>query len=91
MKRTILALALTLITATTYGQEGTAVHGWIEDGLVHAPGTSSTDVKKNISSGAPYVFVDDISKKVWRIDDPDAVKGHEGITLPYPGVWTRWR
>jgi hypothetical protein len=85
MKRNILALALTLIAASTYSQEGAADHGWIEDGLVCAPGTSSTDVKKNLSSGTPYVFVDDISKSVWRIGDPDVVKGHEGHHIAISG------
>ena len=44
-----------------------------------------TDVKKNISSGAPYVFVDDISKNIWRIDNPKALKGHEGHHVAISG------
>jgi hypothetical protein len=85
MKRIALVLALGLLTSVAYPQDVTAIHGWIEDGIAHTPGSSSAAVKKNIDGGAPYVFVDDTSKNVWRIDNPDAVKGHEGHHVAITG------
>ncbi|SNS97906.1 hypothetical protein SAMN05421770_103316 [Granulicella rosea] len=85
MKILASVLAVGLLGASAFAQQAAAVHGWIEDGIVHTAGTSSTDVKKSIAGGAPYVFVDDKSKNVWRIDNPDVVKGHEGHHVEFTG------
>ncbi len=85
MKRIACIIALALLSTFTFGQDVTGVKGWIEDGLAHKPGTSSADVKKNIAGGANYVFVDDASKQVWKIDNPEAVKGHEGHHISFNG------
>jgi hypothetical protein len=83
--RTVLGLSLGLLTAAGYGQDISGMHGWIEDGLTKTPGTASADVKKNVGNGAKYVFVDDQSKNVWVIDDPEVVKGHEGHHVSIDG------
>ncbi len=85
MKKVASILAIGLLTSLTYAQDVTNIKGWIEDGIAHKPGTSSADVKKSISGGANYVFVDDASKQVWKIDNPDAVKGHEGHHISFTG------
>lgn len=85
MKRIAFAIALGLFASLAHAQHVDAIHGWIEDGIAHTPGSSSADVKKNIAGGAPYVFVDDLSKNVWRIDDPNVVKGHEGHHVAITG------
>ncbi len=61
------------------------MNGWIEDGVAHKPGTASADVKKSVAGGAPLVFVDDKSKRVYTIDNPEAVKGHEGHHVAFTG------
>jgi hypothetical protein len=78
MKRIAVALGLVLLASATLAEDITGVHGWIEDGLAKTPGTSSEAVRRSITNGAKYVFVDDLTKNVWVIDDPEAVKGHEG-------------
>lgn len=85
MKILATVLAVGLFGAAAYAQQATAVQGWIEDGVAHTAGTPSADVKKSIAGGAPYVFVDDKSKSVWRIDNPDVVKGHEGHHVAFTG------
>lgn len=76
MKASIVTLAMLLVPSAVSAQDITGVR--IEDGIAKTPGTSSDTVKKNIGNGAPYVFVDDKGKRVWTIDDPNVVKGHEG-------------
>jgi hypothetical protein len=85
MKLAISLLALGLFATAACAQDVTGMKGWIEDGLTHKVGTSSDAVKKNIANGAPYVFIDDASKRVWKIDDPEVVKGHEGHHISFNG------
>jgi hypothetical protein len=86
MKRIVTVLALGLFAGSGFGQPVTKVSGWVEDGVAHTPGNSSETVKQAIASGAPYVFVDDTNKIVWRIDNPGAVKGHEGHHVAFSGT-----
>ena len=83
--RTVLGLSLGLLTVAVYGADISGVHGWIEDGTAKKPGTSSEAVRRSIIAGAKYVFVDDTSKNVWVIDDPEVVKGHEGHHVSIEG------
>ena len=56
------------------------INGWISDsmcGAKHA-GSGAACVKKCIESGTQPVFVDEEKKAVWKIDNPDAVKGFYG-------------
>jgi hypothetical protein len=78
MKRIAVALGLVLLASATLAEDITGVHGWIEDGLAKTPGTPSEAVRRSILEGAKYVFVDDLTKNVYVIDDPEVVKGHEG-------------
>lgn len=85
MKSWTLTLAMVLLTSIASAQDIKGIHGWIEDGIAKTPGTSADAVKKNIATGAPYVFVDDKGKRVWTIDDPNFVKGHEGHHVSISG------
>jgi hypothetical protein len=82
---TVLGISLGLFSAAAYGQDVSGLHGWIEDGTAKTPGTSSEAVRRSIVAGAKYVFVDDTSKNVWVIDDPEVVKGHEGHHVSIDG------
>jgi len=85
MNRTVCALGLVVFASTMLAQDVAGVHGWIEDGLAKKPGTPPEAVRRSITNGAKYVFVDDETKKVWVIDDPEAVKGHEGHHVSIDG------
>src|ERR1700722_4391276 len=85
MMRIAGPVALSHLLTHTFAQDVTGLKGWIEDGTTHKPGTSSADVQKNIAGGAKYVFVDDASKQVWIIDNPEAVKGPEGHHISFNG------
>ena len=86
MNRFLALLAVGLFVFPCVAQQATAVRGWVEDGVAHTPGNSAETIKQAIANGAPYVFVDDTSKTVWRIDNPQAVKGHEGQHIAFSGT-----
>ena len=79
MKLFVVMLALSTVPALAADMK---VSGYIGDSMCGAKHNSSAPdaacVKKCIDGGAKPVFVDDAKKSVYTIDDPDAVKGHEG-------------
>lgn len=81
MKRTVALLAICFsVGAVTASAAGTKINGWISDsmcGAKHA-GSGAQCVKKCIEGGMQPVFVDQSKKEVWKIDNPDAVKGFYG-------------
>jgi len=82
VKRTIALFVATLcfgaIAASAAGAK--TINGWISDsmcGAKHA-GSGAQCVKKCIEGGMQPVFVDQSKKAVWKIDNPDKVKGFYG-------------
>lgn len=79
MKRNVLLTAALCAGAMVAQAATTTSTGWISDamcGAKHA-GTGASCVKKCIEGGEKPVFVD-AEKKVWAIDNPDAVKAYYG-------------
>lgn len=82
MKRTIalLAVAVSFAWVAVRAADSSSINGWISDsmcGAKHA-GSGAACVKKCIDGGMAPVFVDEAKKAVWKIDNPDAVKGFYG-------------
>ncbi len=82
MKRSIslLALVFSFAAVAANGADSSKINGWISDsmcGAKHA-GSNAECVKKCITGGMAPVFVDEGKKEVWKIDNPDAVKGFYG-------------
>ena len=86
MKTHMLSLALLLGAAYGFGQQVKGITGWVEDGVAHTPGNSAETVKQAIAGGAPFVFVDDKDKIIWRVDNPQVLKGHEGQHISFTGT-----
>ena len=65
------------------------ISGWITDAkCAAAKGAMASHAdcaKKCIGSGQPAVFVSDKGKKIFKIDNQDAVKGHEGHHVKVTG------
>ena len=82
MKLLLVVLALSSMPLMAADMSGMKVSGYISDsncGAKHnASAPNAACVKKCIDGGAKPVFVDDAKKQVYTIDDPDAVKGHDG-------------
>ena len=82
MKRTValLAMAVSFAWVGARAADSSSINGWISDsmcGAKHA-GSGAACVKKCIDGGMAPVFVDEAKKAVWKIDNPDAVKGFYG-------------
>lgn len=69
----------------------TTVHGYVSDSQCAAKGAKDGHadcMNKCISKGASYVIVTDKDKKVLAVDNPDALKGHEGHHIAATGTVT---
>ncbi len=82
MKRIVALLVVVFSFAAIAARaaDSTKANGWISDsmcGAKHA-GSGAACVKKCVEGGMEPVFVDEAKKSVWKIDNPDAVKGHYG-------------
>jgi hypothetical protein len=84
MKYLAAILALSTVPAMA-----APIDGYISDAMCGAKHNGSAPneacVKKCIGGGSKPVFVDDATKTVYTIDDPDAVKGHEGHHVAVTG------
>ena len=79
MKRFPLVFA-GILSCAAMSAQAAQINGWISDamcGAKHA-GSGTECVKKCIEGGEKPVFVDEAKKQVWKIDNPDAVKGFYG-------------
>ena len=76
----LLVVALSFAALTARAADSTKISGWISDEMCGAKhvGTGAACVKKCIDGGEKPVFVDEEKKAVWKIDNPDAVKGFYG-------------
>lgn len=69
------------------GKEET-VNGWVADSKCGAKGTAAEHAactKKCLEKGAKLVVVTDEDKKVLTVENPDALKGHEGHHVAVTG------
>ena len=82
MKRIVASMVVvfSFLAIAARAADSTKVSGWISDsmcGAKHA-GSGAACVKKCVDGGMAPVFVDEDKKAVWKIDNPDAVKGFYG-------------
>jgi hypothetical protein len=64
------------------------VNGWVSDSKCGAKGASAaaaTCTKKCLDAGAKPVVVTDSDQKVLNVDNPEALKGHEGHHVAVTG------
>lgn len=67
--------------AKAHASKAQTVKGWVSDekcGAKNASADGAACAQKCIAAGEKVVFVGDTDKKVWNVDNPDALKGHEG-------------
>jgi hypothetical protein len=83
----VLALSA-MIYADDMGKSST-VKGWVSDDKCGAKGANAKAeacTKKCLESGAKMVVVTDGDQKVLMVDNPDALKGHEGHHVAVTGT-----
>ena len=64
------------------------VNGWISDSKCGAKGANASSAdctKKCIAEGASMVVVTDKDQKILTVENPDALKGHEGHHVAVTG------
>jgi hypothetical protein len=83
-------LALTALAFDDMGKS-TTVNGWVSDSKCGAKGANAgaeACTKKCLAEGAKVVIVTDKDQKVLTVDNPDALKGHEGHHVAVTGTTT---
>jgi len=91
MRKTVMlccAVALVLVSTLALAGDAQTVNGYITDakcGVKGAHAGAEDCAKKCIAAGSPPVVVTDGDQKVLTIDNPDAIKGHEGHHVAVTG------
>ncbi|MGO8986064.1 MAG: hypothetical protein ACLPHI_02145 [Terriglobales bacterium] len=92
MRKLILLLLagalMALVASVSFASDAQTVNGWVSDskcGVKGANAGAAECTKKCIAAGASAVIVTDKDQKVLTVDNPDAVKGHEGHHVAVTG------
>jgi hypothetical protein len=86
----ILAMVFMMANLVSAADSST-VNGWVSDSNCGAKGAAAGHeacATKCIGKGAKVVVVTDNDKKVLTVDNPDALKGHEGHHVAVTGTVT---
>src|SRR5215831_694746 len=81
-------LALSALAFDDMGKSAT-VKGWVSDDKCGAKGANAKAeacTKKCLDAGAKMVVVTDSDQKILMVDNPDALKGHEGHHIAVTGT-----
>ena len=81
------AFALTALAFDDMGKS-TTVNGWVSDSKCGAKGANAgaeACTKKCLAAGEKVVIVTDKDQKVLIVDNPEALKGHEGHHIAVTG------
>lgn len=86
----VTCVAVMLVGSAFAGDMGKSetVNGWISDSKCGAKGANASAAdctKKCIEGGASVVVVTDKDQKVLTVENPDALKGHEGHHVAVTG------
>ncbi len=82
-----IVLGLTALAFDDMGKS-TTVNGWIVDDKCGAKGANAAGeacTKKCLAAGAKMVIVTDGDQKIIAVENPDALKGHEGHHVAVTG------
>ncbi len=83
--RRLLVLTAALMATVSLCMAGEWV-GYVSDKKCAKPDEGHAECARNcVKDGEPIVFVNDIDKKVYEIENPDAVKDHVGHKVVLTG------
>ena len=88
---TIALVLLCVMAVPSFAGDAQTVNGWVSDSKCGAKGANAGAAectKKCIAAGADMVVVTDTDQKVLKVDNPDALKGHEGHHIAVTGQVT---
>ena len=78
-----------MMISVAFAADATTVNGYVSDskcGVKGANAKAAECTKKCIKEGAKMVVVTDGDQKVLMVDNPDALKGHEGHHMAITGT-----
>ena len=84
----LFAGAFLTVASVSFASPAQTVNGWVSDskcGVKGANAGAEACTKKCIEAGAAPVVVTDKDQKVLAVDNPDALKGHEGHHIAVTG------
>lgn len=85
----LLAGALILsVASVSFASDAQTVNGWVSNskcGAKDANADGAACTKKCLKAGASAVVVTDTDQKVLAVDNPEALKGHEGHHVAVTG------
>ena len=88
----LFAITLVLVVAVpSFASDAQTVNGWVSDskcGVKGANAEAAECTKKCIAAGASMVVVTDGDQKILTVENPDALKGHEGHHIAVTGTVT---
>lgn len=89
----VLAVVCSLVVVAFAANKAKSetVNGWVSDSKCTVKGTSEAHAacaKKCIAAGEKPVIVSDKDQSVLKVDNPDAVAGHEGHHVAVTGTVT---
>src|SRR5215470_18517912 len=86
---TLFAITLVCVMAVpSFAGDAQTVNGWVSDSKCGAKGANAGAAectKKCLEAGASPVVVTDAGQQILTVDNPDAVKGHEGHHVAVTG------
>ncbi len=92
MRKTLLLLLagtlVLMVASVSFAGDAQTVNGWVSDskcGVKGANAGAAECTKKCIGAGASAVVVTDTDQKVLKVDNPEALKGHEGHHVAVTG------
>jgi hypothetical protein len=77
-----------MVASVSFAGDAKTVNGWVADskcGVKGANAGGEACTKKCIAAGEKPVVVTDADQKVLAVDNPDALKGHEGHHVAVTG------
>jgi hypothetical protein len=84
----VFCLVLSVASFSFAGDKADTVNGWIADskcGVKGANAGAEACTKKCLAEGAKMVVVTDSDQKLLTVENPDALKGHEGHHVAVSG------
>jgi hypothetical protein len=85
------AVLFFMIASASFAADKSTVKGWVSDSKCGAKGANAgaeACTKKCLAAGAKVVVVTDSDQKVLAVDNPEALKGHEGHHIAVTGEIT---
>jgi hypothetical protein len=85
------AVLFFMILSVSFAADKSTVNGWVSDSKCGAKGANAgaeACTKKCLAAGAKVVVVTDSDQKVLAVDNPEALKGHEGHHIAVTGEIT---